>query len=186
MRGRGLLVVGVALLGLGSVTLTAYAGVPHPNVVSTREVANTPQVVPTLAVPKPHVDAIATSDATAFAGGLFETVSESGSGSEYQRANVFAFNKATGAVSTTFNAQIAGGQVWAMAVDAATNSVYVGGSFKTVNGATRGALVKLDASTGARETAFKPPFASGQVNDLSSSPSVAPNDSSWPAPAAGN
>ena len=93
-------------------------------------------------------------------------MSESGSGSEYQRANVFAFNKATGAASTTFNAQIAGGQVWAITVDAATNSVYVGGSFKTVNGATRGALVKLDASTGARETAFKTPFAAGQVNDL--------------------
>ena len=59
-----------------------------------------------------------------------------------------------------------GGQVWAIATDAATNSVYVGGVFKTVDGVKRGALVKLDATTGARAAAFKPPFPAGQVNDL--------------------
>ena len=164
MRARRLVGAGAACLVLGSLTATADAGVLHPNVVSTRAVDYTPEVVSTLTVLKPHVDAIATLDGTAFAGGLFDLVSQGGQ--LYQRSNVVAFDKATGAVSTTFNPQIAGGQVWAIATDPATNSVYVGGGFKTVDGANRGALVKLDATTGARDTGFRPPFAAGQVNDL--------------------
>ena len=165
MRVRRVLGVGIAVVGLGSLCVPAYAGVvAHPSVVSARAVAGTPQVVSTSTVAKPHVDAIATMGVTTFAGGLFNTISQGGQ--SYQRANLVAFNTTTGAVSTSFKPQIAGGQVWALATDAATNSVYVGGAFKTVDGATRAALVKLDATTGARDTAFRPPFTGGQVNDL--------------------
>jgi len=150
------------------VTVPAYAAVAeaHPSVVGTSAVSYTPQVVSTTAVPKPHVDAIANlgDDAdTTFAGGLFDTVSQ-GTRS-YPRSNLVSFDGATGAVSTTFDTAI-GGQVWALATDVATNSVYVGGAFKTVDGATRSALVKLNATTGARDAAFNPPFTGGQVNDL--------------------
>ena len=167
VRAGRLLGVGIAILGvlgLGSLHVTAHADVLQASVASTRAVAYTPQVVSTSTVAYPHVDAIATLGATAFAGGLFDTVSQ---GSEfYPRSHVVAFDEATGAVSTTFNPQIAGGQVWAIATDAATNSVYVGGAFKTVDGATRAALVKLDATTGALDANFRPPFSGGQVNDL--------------------
>ncbi len=156
--------MGIAVLGLGSLHVTSYAEMLQPTVVSTRAASHTPQVVSTLTVPFPHVDAIATLGATTLAGGLFDSISQDGQ--FYPRSNVVAFNATTGAVSTTFRPQIAGGQVWAVATDAATNSVYVGGSFKTVNGATRAALVKLNATTGAADANFRPPFAGGQINDL--------------------
>jgi hypothetical protein len=144
--------------------VAASADVVQTSVVSTGAVAYTPQVVATVTVPSPHVDAIATLGATTFAGGSFDTITQGGR--SYPRSHLVAFNRTTGAVSTTFSPQIAGGQVWAVATDAATNSVYVGGAFKTVNGATRPALVKLNATTGVVDTNFRPPFAGGQVNDL--------------------
>jgi hypothetical protein len=69
-------------------------------------------------------------------------------------------------VSDRFKPVLTGGQVWAMATDPSTRSVYVGGRFTTVNGASRAALVKLDAATGAMDARFRPPFNVGQVNDL--------------------
>jgi hypothetical protein len=44
--------------------------------------------------------------------------------------------------------------------------VYVGGDFTTVDGVARAGLAKLDATTGALDPAFRPPFRAGHVNDL--------------------
>lgn len=155
---------GLAVIGLLLTPALAYAGVPHDRVVSADPVDHTPQLVKTDGVPRPHVDAIALSGNAVYAGGLFDTVSKDGA--SLSRVNVVAFDGATGAVSTTFMPRIEGGQVWALAADPVTNSVYVGGAFKTVDGVKRAGLAKLDAATGARDTLFKPPFTNGQVKDL--------------------
>ena len=105
MRARRLVGAGAALLVLGSLTATADAGVLHPNMVSTRAVDYTPEVVSTPTVLKPHVDAIATMGATTFAGGLFDTISQGGQ--TYQRGNVVAFDTASNAVSEIFKTTVA-------------------------------------------------------------------------------
>jgi hypothetical protein len=120
-------------------------------------------VVRTTAVPQPHVDALADVGSTMFAGGRFDNVTQGGK--TYPRANLMAFDKTSGKLSSTFDAAIAGGQVWAMAADPSTNSIYVGGDFKTVNGEARPVLAKLNATTGQLDTAFKP-LGGGRVNDL--------------------
>jgi hypothetical protein len=55
-------------------------------------------------------------------------------------------------------------QIWA--IETFGNSVFVGGEFTAVNGVTRKRLVKLDAETGAVDTAFNARFRSGIVWDL--------------------
>jgi len=151
-------------VGLVWVPVGALGAQSQPGLVSTNPADFTPQVVSTAAVPQPHVDAIGVVGGTTIIGGLFDTLSQGGR--SYARGNVAAFDSTTGALLSGFDTRLAGGQVWAIATDPATNSVYVGGRFTTVDGVARTALVKLDATTGERDRVFKPPFASGQVNDL--------------------
>jgi hypothetical protein len=94
-----------------------------------------------------------------YAAGLFERVSQGGS--TYNRTNVVAFDADNGAVRSF--APTVNGQVWALA--AAGNSIYIGGKFTTVSGVSRPNLVKVDATTGAVDTAFRP-RVQGRVNAL--------------------
>ena len=152
-----------AVLAAGPAALAA-ASEPHPVVVSDRAVDGTPRLVATSAVPQPHVDALVGLGETMFAGGSFDTVSQDGY--PLGRTNLMALDRSTGRLSATFTPRIAGGQVWALAADPATNSVYVGGKFTTVDGVARAALAKLDATTGALDPTFAPTFTGGQINDL--------------------
>ena len=68
----------------------------------------------------------------------------------FARSNIVAFNAATGVVS--YFAPSINGEVWAIV--ASGTSLYVGGTFTSVNGIARRGLVKLNASTGAVDTAF--------------------------------
>lgn len=151
-------------MGLLATPGLAHASEPHSRVVVANAVDYTPQLVKNEAFPKPHVDAVALLGGTTVAGGLFDTVTHGGA--SYPRRHLFAFDSATGAVSKGFVPQVGGGQVWALATDPDTGSVYVGGNFKTINGVDRAALVKLDLKTGAIDPTFKPSFNVGRVNDL--------------------
>ncbi|WP_214057985.1 hypothetical protein [Nocardioides aquaticus] len=123
-----------------------------------------PRLVATDTLPNPHVDALAVLGDTMFAGGAFDRVEQGGV--EALRTHVVAFDRGTGELSTRFTPRLAGGQVWALATDPATSSVYIGGTFTSVDGVVRGAVAKLDATTGALDTGFRPAFRKGQVNDL--------------------
>ena len=148
------------MLGSGAAT----AGQPQPVVVSERAASGTPQVVANTAFPQPHVDALAAIGNRVFAGGLFDTV-RNDNGTTVRRTHLFAYERGTSAVAGNFDARLGGGQVWALATDPATNSVYVGGDFMTVDGVSRPKLAKLDATTGALDTSFRAP-AGGRVYDL--------------------
>ena len=154
-------VAGAVCLG---VTSPASAAEPHPAVVTTASSELTPRLVPTDTVRGPHVDALAGLGGTMFAGGSFDRVEQAGV--ESSRSHVMAFDRVTGELSTTFAPVLGGGQVWALATDPTTNSVYLGGKFTTVDGVSRAAVAKLDATTGAIDPAFRPVFKGGQVNDL--------------------
>lgn len=168
MQVRTALRSALALVVAGAVGLgpasPAGAAEPHGEVVTTRASTVMPRLVATDAVPTPHVDALAGLGDRMYAGGLFDRVEQGGV--ESGRSQLMAFDRGTGQLSARFAPRLAGGQVWALAADPATNSVYVGGKFTTVDGVARGALAKLDATTGALDTSFRPPFRTGQVNDV--------------------
>ena len=88
------------------------------------------------------VDAIAISPdgADLYIGGRFTNVNGT------FRARIAKLDAITGALDTTFNANI-NAQVDTIATDG--NSVWVGGNFGTVNGVSAPNLVKLNATTGA-------------------------------------
>lgn len=140
---------------------TAWGSIAHPGVVSEDPVNTTPNLVATTAIAKPHVDAIATSGDTVYAGGRFESVT---SGSQtFKRMNFMAFSSTSGAMSTAVAPSFDG---TIFAVQTLGSSIYVGGQFRTVNGVTRPALAKISAVDGRLDTTFKPNFTGGQVNEL--------------------
>ena len=145
------------------------ASMQHPGVVSANPVDHTPSLVPTsgpAGVPIPKIDAIGQVGNTIFAGGLFTLVTHSGL--QFPRNHFMAFDANTGVLrqgllpgysDPNFN-----NQIWAIAT--LGNSVFVGGEFTSVNGIARRGLVKLDATTGAVDPAFNPPWGSGNVRTL--------------------
>jgi hypothetical protein len=99
-----------------------------------------------------------------YAGGAFGSVSTApgvSPGGTFTRNNLVAFNPATGVIAS-FAPNVAG-EVWALATDG--TSLYVGGTFATVNGVARRGLAKLNPVTGAVDTAFNAGLGSGGVTD---------------------
>lgn len=97
-------------------------------------------------------------------GGTFSSVSTApgvSPGGTFTRNNLVAFNPSTGVIAA-FAPNVAG-EVWALATDG--TSLYVGGTFASVNGVARRGLAKLNPVTGAVDTAFNAGFASGRVTD---------------------
>jgi hypothetical protein len=78
-------------------------------------------------------------------GGTFDSVIDP-SGKEYPSRNIAVFSASTGAADLTFGGA-ANNSVTSLATDGA-GTVYVGGTFGTVNGVARRGLAALDASTG--------------------------------------
>ncbi len=145
-----------AAAAVGALTLVpaiAQAAVQHNNTVVPNAVDWTPQLVPTTAVAKPRVDAIAANPAypTTYAGGRFEQVSQGGA--TVNRSNLVAFDRTSGAIRPNFAPTLDG--VVRTVENAADGGVYVGGDFKNVNGVLRPGLVKLDQA-GAIDPKFKP------------------------------
>ena len=102
---------------------------------------------------------------TMYAGGAFSSVSTPAGvspGGTFARSNIVAFNASTGVVSSF--APSVNGEVWAMASNGA--SLWIGGTFTSVNGVARRGVAKLNPATGAVDTAFNANFASGKVTEL--------------------
>jgi len=86
-------------------------------------------------------------------------------GTTYVRNNIFAFNATTGAVDTSFVPDVGTKEVKDIA-DAGDGTVYIGGLIAKVNGTSRSKVARINATTGALVTAFKPPTINGEVSDL--------------------
>ena len=150
--------VGLAVLPGGA----AVASMAQSQVVSDDPANFTPNVEPGGAVSKPAVHALEQSGSTMYAGGKFRLVANSTRTTTYERHNLMAFNATTGALSS-FAPDI-NGTVWAL--EASGSSLYVGGDFTTVGGATHKKLVKLDAVTGAIDETFRPTIKQGNVTEI--------------------
>ncbi len=123
-----------------------------------------PQVASTVAYG--GVLAVAVSGSTVYAGGTFDTVNGSTA-----RNDAAAFDAATG-TATAWDPDVGSGSDSVNALLASGSTVYAGGQFTTVNGATsRQSLAALDATTGAA-TSWNPGVVGSSVDALALSGST--------------
>ena len=131
------LVVPLALLGAAP----AVADPAQPTVVSTNPVDFTPHVT------GGTVWSIVVVGQTVIVGGSFTQVTNSARTQTYARRNIFAYGLNDGAVRPF--APTVDGAVYALAPGAG-NSVYLGGSFKTLNGAAQRGMGRVSLATSQR------------------------------------
>src|SRR5690349_4560885 len=151
MRRR--LFAAVALLvALVPVTWTspASADMAQASVVSANPVDFTPHVL------DGTVWALALVGDTVVVGGSFTKVTDSSRRQTYARKNVFAYGLRDGAVRSF--APTVDGAVYALA-GGPSDTVYLGGAFKTVNGTAQRGLARVSVADGERITTF-----GGQIN----------------------
>ncbi len=141
----------LALL-LGSAS-QAPAAIEHPAVVQENPADHTPHLFADQVVGKPLALAVAQLGDTMYVGGKFHAVQDADPtpNNTVVRHNLVAFGATDGAISGSF-APVLDGPVYALL--AVGDSVYVGGSFDTVDGVDRPAVAKLDAQTGALDPDF--------------------------------
>ncbi|MCB0907396.1 MAG: hypothetical protein KDB63_09800 [Nocardioidaceae bacterium] len=135
----------------------AIGSVSQPRLVQTNPVNFTPNV------DNGRVQAIAKVGNTIVLGGTFTSVTKGTT--TFARDGLVAFEAKTGVVSTTF-APTLDGEVETVIPAGDGTSVYVGGAFTTVNGASHRKLVQLSVADGSVVAGFTPPVLDGKVNDL--------------------
>lgn len=99
--------------------------------------------------------------------GTFTTVRNSGKSTDYARKGIFAFDRATGALDQAFTPKL-NGSVNALATGE-NGTVYAGGSFTTVNGASASGITQLRLSDGKATTGFTKARLNGSVFALDKS-----------------
>jgi len=142
-----------ALLG----ATPAAADPAQSAVVSANPVDFTPHVL------DGTVWALAVVGDTVVVGGSFTRVQDSARKTTYARKNIFAYGLRDGAVRSFAPAVDAA--VYALA-PGASNTVYLGGGFKTVNGAAQRGLARVAIGDGARITGFAAKTNWGDVRVL--------------------
>lgn len=160
-----LLASGAAGLGLlaGATAGVGASETVHPTVVSRTAAPWTPNLVAVSGERTPVAFSITEAGTQMVVGGRFSVVENSARTQQWQRKNVVAFSATTGAIDETFAPQV-DGDVWSLLTDG--TSVYLGGSFKHVNGVRRPAVAKLDLATGQLDPTFAPPLTTGRVTDM--------------------
>ncbi len=149
-----LLLIPAALTG----ATPAVADPAHPAVVSANPVDFTPHVL------DGTVWSIAVVGDTVVVGGSFTQVTNSAKTQTYARRNIFAYGLKDGAVRPF--APAVDGPVYALAAGA-SNTVYLGGSFKTVNGAAQRGLARVNLTGGQRISSFGAKINWGDVRAMS-------------------
>ncbi|WP_336209720.1 hypothetical protein [Nonomuraea sp. LPB2021202275-12-8] len=138
--------------------IIAAAPTAHTRVVSADPVDSTPHVLDGI------VNAIALVGGTVVVGGSFTAVADSSRTTTYSRANLFAYDLATGRVLPRFSPDV-DGTVHSLA-SGEGGTVYVGGDFHTVDGAPTRSLARLSLSSGRPVRSFAPRISGGAVTTL--------------------
>ena len=160
LAGAGVLVCAVSLT-IGSTPLPAMAMIAHDKVVSANPADNTPQIV--LGTSGETTLAFAQIGSTMYAGGRFLQVQNPARTITYPRQNFFSFNASTGEVSTLNLAF--DGIVQTLVPGPDGKSLYIGGSFRKVNGVATQAIVKYDLVNDQLDPTFNAPTANGTVSN---------------------
>lgn len=157
MRRRLFVVALLALAGLVGAE-PALADQAHPRVVRANPVDFTPHVL------DGTVWAIAVVGDTVVVGGSFTKVTDHTGRRTYTRRNVFAYGLRDGAVRSF--APAVDGAVYALAAGP-TDTVYLGGAFRTVNGVAQRGLARVVVSNSARVHSFAARINWGDVRTMS-------------------
>jgi hypothetical protein len=146
---------GVLLVGASP---AAALNASQPGIVSNVPAAGTPAVLDGV------VNAVAQVGGEVVVGGQFTRVMEAG-GHVVPRANIFAFDPATGLVDPAFAPVIANGVVSTLSVGSDGQTVFAGGTFDTVDGQPEKRLVKLRLSDGSIVPGFQAAVMGSWVED---------------------
>ena len=150
---RGIAAGGIAVIMAATCMGTASASPAIP-LVSTNPVNYTPNITNGAAYKS------AQANGTLYVGGSFTSVTAT-NGATFTRNHILSFNASTGAVSSF--APNVNGAVWAIVPSG--SSLYIGGTFTSVNGIARRGLAKIDATTGAVDQSFNAGLTSGSVTE---------------------
>jgi hypothetical protein len=156
VRRRYIATAVLALAGLAGV-LPAIADARQPTIVSDNPVDFTPHVL------DGTVWAATVVGDTVVVGGSFNQVTDSTGKVTYPRKNIFAYGLRDGQIRPW--APAVDGPVYALAAGA-SNSVYLGGSFRTVGGAAQRGLARISLTNGLRFSAFRAVINWGDVRAI--------------------
>jgi len=142
----------------------ASASIEHPAVVSEDPVDWTPHLAPGGGITKPMAFAVGQLGDTMYVGGKFQAVQDATRTTTVTRQHIVAFDATDGTLDSTFTPDFDDAVYAVLAVG---DSVYVGGSFDTVDGVSRPAIAKLNAQTGALDNDFTPSgMANSRVSEI--------------------
>lgn len=160
MRRTYVLIVSalLVLVGLAVTPASSVQDVTHDRVVRENPDNWTPHVL------DGEVNALAEVGQWVVVGGSFSQAQEASGGPVLTRNSIMAFNKSTGAISTSFVPQL-NGVVKGLAAGP-DGTVYVGGNFSSVNGSSAFKITQLRVSDGSRVSAFKPGRTNSIVQDV--------------------
>jgi hypothetical protein len=152
--------VAVALLTTAGLVgaVPAVADVAQSKVVSANPVDFTPHVT------DGTVWAAAVVGDTVVVGGSFSKVTDKTGTRTYNRRNIFAYGLNDGVVRPF--APVVDGAVYALA-PGSTNTVYLGGAFRTIGGFAQRGLARVSLTTGARITSFNAKINWGDIRAMS-------------------
>lgn len=163
LRHRAALLTAVGCLAATTGLLAAPAGAEgqtYNSIVSENPYNDTPDVEDGAVRSIARVG----STNTMVAVGNFTSVTQP-NGQTLPRTNIFAFDRVTGVVSTTFVPQV-NAAVNRVVDSADGQSVYIGGKFSQLNGQNVPKVARINATTGQEVTSFNPPALNGQVFDM--------------------
>ncbi len=150
---------------LAFATLASAAGVATPAVANQSVVPGTFPLANQPRVMDGRIYSIDTRGNSVVVGGTFTRIRPGASGSaEINQARLFKFDVSTGQIDLTFRPTI-NGEVEGVRYSPDGTSLFVAGSFTSINGTTRNRVAKLNAVTGAVDPTFNP-NVNNTVKDL--------------------
>jgi hypothetical protein len=159
MAATALLAVAATTLALLPASPSTAVNAQHPTVVSDDPANFTPHAL------DGTVYRIIQIGSRVYMGGSFTQVRNANSNTVLNIPRLVAFDATTGQIDTGFQAQV-NGTVRALAASADGQSIYVGGTFTTVNGGTSRRVAMLNAATGVKVPTFNPATLSAGVLDM--------------------
>jgi hypothetical protein len=147
----------VGILAPGTPAAAGTPAVTHSGLVNPNPIDHTPHVI------DGRTEAVLDLGSRVIVGGTFTKVKRYNQPTQFDRPYLFAYDKATGVIDTTFLPR-PNGKVTAL-LRAPDGKVLVSGQFKSIGGRAIPYVAKLDPVTGAAVAGFAP-TPSGMVYDM--------------------